>query len=260
VVLRRSDDELQIGLDPGLLLRDRTGRWQRVLDRVDGRRTWQQLAAEVRSAELPLLDRLLSRLAAAGLAELDSGAPEAPLSAATGRVRMIGTGPLVRVIEHRLHRSGVHRAESPTSEVALTLLVTDRLEADRAAAAELVRRDAPHLLIRPHPGGAVVGPLVLPGTGCCLHCTDLTRRDADPAWPRLLDQLQRTPAPYPGPALADWTAATALTQVLAFRTGARPETWSATAELTTVDWTTTWRSWPPHRDCGCRWSGTVVRV
>ena len=58
----------------------------------------------------------------------------------------------------------------------------------------LLRRDLAHLAIVFDDTGARVGPLVEPGSGPCLRCLDLTRRDADGAWPVIAAQLAGRPA------------------------------------------------------------------
>ena len=269
VLLRRSDDELQIGLDPAWRLADPTECWHRLLSRLDGRRCWRQLATEVTAAELADLVRLVDSLAAAGLADLgtsDPGTRRRQPRTAHGRVGLIGSDKVATTIAARLARSGVvPRIELParlatSAPSDLTVIVADTLEADRAVAAELMRRDAPHLVVRPRPAGAVVGPLVLPGRTSCLHCADLTRRDADPAWPRLLGQLERaTAGPYPA-IVADWTVGVAVAQVLGFLAGQRPETCGATLELSAPRYAMAWRVWTPHAECGCRWPGSVVSM
>lgn len=142
------------------------------------------------------------------------------------------------------------KPESPGP--ALTIVASDRIECDRVLAAGLLRADQPHLFLRAGGGGVVVGPFVAPGRTACLHCTDLARRDADPAWPTLLPQLLRARAPLSA-AQVGWGGSVAATQALAFLHGAAPETYGATIELSTADHLTRWRSWPMHPSCGCGW-------
>lgn len=52
-----------------------------------------------------------------------------------------------------------------------------------------LRRDVPHLAVVADDAGFRVGPLVEPGTGPCLRCLELARRDADAAWPVIAAQL-----------------------------------------------------------------------
>ena len=99
----------------------------------------------------------------------------------------------------------------------------------------------------------MVGPLVLPGTSSCVRCADLARRDVDPRWPWLLEQLVRLPID-PGPALLAWAAVTATVQTLAFVGGGEAETVGQTLELGTERHTMRVRAWSPHADCPCRWT------
>lgn len=56
-------------------------------------------------------------------------------------------------------------------------------------------RDAvPHVAVVFGADAATVGPVVLPGTTGCLRCADLSRCDADAAWPAVAAQLVRMPA------------------------------------------------------------------
>ena len=57
-----------------------------------------------------------------------------------------------------------------------------------------LRRDVPHLAVVFDDAGTRVGPLVEPGAGPCLRCLELTRRDADAAWPVIAAQLAGRPA------------------------------------------------------------------
>ncbi len=138
------------------------------------------------------------------------------------------------------------------AEIDLTVIVSDTAEADRLVAEDLVRLDQPHLVVRSAGDFVTVGPLVIPGRTACLRCTDLTRRDADNAWPALLDQLTRLRLPAPA-ALSSWASSIALTQALAFLRGGTPEASGSTLELSEHDLVTRWRTWAAHPECGCHW-------
>lgn len=138
----------------------------------------------------------------------------------------------------------------------LTVVTTAMLETDRAIPDELLRSDQPHLFVRATEEVGIVGPLVVPGATACLRCTDLFRRDRDPAWPTLLNQLVRLRA-CPPPVVTSWAAATAVAQVFSFLNGGRPESCGATVELSGRDHRVRWRPWPAHPGCGCGWRGTA---
>ena len=68
-------------------------------------------------------------------------------------------------------------------------------EVDPRITARLMREDHTHLPIVLRPSGAEVGPLVVPGRGCCMRCLAAYRTDADPAWPLVAAQLLTAPCP-----------------------------------------------------------------
>lgn len=246
-------------------------------------------AYEVEPAEL---GRVLQTLAAAGLAEIDWPVNRTRLvreirlvgvdvlGSAVGEL-LLRTGIRLCVVDGSMAVSGLNRAEEfrlrcrelglgdgidgdpirvcshwtkpEATEVQLTVVAARGLEADRVAPADLLRRDAPHLVVRPAVGGAVIGPLVLPGESSCLHCADLNRRDADPAWPGLLTQLGRRTATL-SPAVVAWAASTAVAQIMSFLAGGRPETVGATLEIAAPTYAMRWRRYPPHPECGCHWN------
>lgn len=149
-------------------------------------------------------------------------------------------------------RIAQHWTKPETDEIALTVVAPSTLEVDRAVATDLLRRDAAHLIVRPTTCGAVVGPLIAPGRSSCLHCADLIRRDADPAWPELLRQLLWRQVGV-SPAIRTWATGVAVSQVLCFLAGGRPETLGATVELCAPTYAMRLRTWPAHPECGCRW-------
>lgn len=59
--------------------------------------------------------------------------------------------------------------------------------------------DVPHLAVVFDERGAEVGPFVRPGTGPCLRCVHLGRRDADAAWPAIAAQLAAIAPPPRAP-------------------------------------------------------------
>ena len=152
----------------------------------------------------------------------------------------------------RVRRSR-HFVQPEGDAVALTVVVADGPEPDRLVTDLLRDAGAPHLLLRCAGDEAVVGPLVVPGATPCVRCADLARRDVDPRWPWLLDQLVRLRF-EPGPTLLAWAAVTATVQALAFVGGGEAETVGQTLELGTAQHTMRLRAWAPHADCPCRWA------
>ncbi|MEV1247235.1 thiamine biosynthesis protein ThiF [Nonomuraea sp. NPDC050022] len=110
----------------------------------------------------------------------------------------------------------------------------------------------PHLLVSAFEGHGSVGPLVLPGETACLHCLDLARRDADPAWPIVTARLGGYP---PGEIACDATLATlvaaaATGHALAYIDGRDPVVTNGTLDVM-PDWQWKTRSWTQHPQCRC---------
>ncbi|MEV6156150.1 thiamine biosynthesis protein ThiF [Nonomuraea sp. NPDC052129] len=110
----------------------------------------------------------------------------------------------------------------------------------------------PHLLVSVFEGHGSVGPLVLPGETACLHCLDLARRDADPAWPIVTARLGGYP---PGEIACDATLATlvaaaATGHALAYIDGRDPVVTNGTLDVM-PDWQWKTRSWTQHPQCRC---------
>ncbi|HUR04826.1 MAG TPA: hypothetical protein VM347_19940 [Nonomuraea sp.] len=117
---------------------------------------------------------------------------------------------------------------------------------------ELTALGIPHLLVSAFEGHGSVGPLVLPGETACLHCLDLTRRDADPAWPIVTARLGGYP---PGEISCDTTMATlvaaaATGHALAHIDGRDPVVTNGTLDVM-PDWRWKTRSWIQHPQCRC---------
>ena len=255
-----------------------------LLRHLDGATPRSRLEAHGAAVGLsgPEVGEVLHRLAAAGLLET------ADHPALARAVRLVGTGQLGQRLAELLLRAGVdvHLADAgdaaavadggplPRSDgrgrlrpvnhwskpdglvLPLSVVAVDTVEVDRVLTAHLLRTDQPHLVLRSSGAGVTVGPLVLPGRTACVRCTDLTRRDADPSWPVLLDQLVRLHRP-PHSVAAAWGAAVAATHVLAHLEGVLPESAGATLDLDGTDHLVRWRAWPQHVGCGCTWSSTT---
>jgi len=302
VVLRRGPDELQIGVEPSVVV---PRSFERVLAALVDGATADDLGLTAREAGLRP-DSLADLLGALDDARL----LQPPSSVTTRAVRVVGAGTLGSRAAHELATAGfgtLHLADLPSrvpadepgldrrtsrrrrpgpshetdrlellaaslgaahpglrvrrprhftqpegDAVALTVVVADGPEPDRLVPDVLREQGAPHLLVRCAGDEAVVGPLVVPGATSCVRCADLGRRDADPRWPWLLEQLTRLRV-EPVPTLLAWAAVTAAVQALAFVVGGRAETLDHTLELGSGEHALRLRAWPAHPECPCRW-------
>lgn len=279
-VLRRGPDTVQVGLHSGraVVLHGQASR--ELLRHLDGATPLDRLAVEAGLSKAEVV-QVLHGLAAAGLLDSpDIIRPDRP-------VRLLGSGQLGQRLAELLLDAGVdvyladagdaaavteggplprsagrgrlrpvNHWSKPDHLLLLTVVAVDTVEVDRVLTEHLLRTDQPHLVLRSSGPGVTVGPLVLPGRTACLRCTDLTRRDADPQWPVLLEQLVRLHRPAASVPLA-WAAAVAARHVLAHLDGAVPESAGATLDLDTSDHRVAWRLWPRHAGCGCAWSTTT---
>lgn len=305
VVLRRSPHELQVGVEPSVVV---PRSYEPVVAALADGATAGHLGLTAREAGLPA-DAVADLLGALDDARL----LRPPSSVASRAVRVVGAGTLGSRTAHALATAGfgtVHLADLPSrvptgeraldrpprrasrrrrpeadgrperlellaaslgaahpslrvrrprhfaqpegGAVALTVVVADGPEPDRLVPDVLREQGAPHLLVRCAGDEAVVGPLVVPGATSCVRCTDLGRRDADPRWPWLLEQLTRLHV-EPAPTLLAWAAVTAAVQALAFVGSGHAETLDHTLELSGGEHSLRLRAWPAHPECPCRW-------
>lgn len=297
VLLRRGEHELQIGVEPSVVVPATYDRLVRSLAAGCDPHHLDETAAELGLGPAAAPE-LVGALAGARLLR-----PTRP--AAGAAVRVVGAGPLGSRTAHELVAAGfptvyladlpehVRPDQAPTRRgrparrrdesdrvdllaarltsarrgvrvrrtrhfvhpegdaVALTVVVADGPEPDRLVPDLLREAGAPHLLVRCSGDEAVVGPLVVPGTTSCVRCADFARRDADPRWPWLLEQLTRLRV-EPEPTLLTWAAVTAAVQALAFVGGEGAETLGRTLELGAGQHTLRLRPWPVHPECPCQ--------
>jgi bacteriocin biosynthesis cyclodehydratase domain-containing protein len=109
----------------------------------------------------------------------------------------------------------------------------------------------PHLPIVAADRSVTVGPLVEPGSGPCLYCGQLTRTDADPAWPAIAAQLWGRPAPRLSALTVSAVAAFAARRLIARLDGAdadaAPRAWRLSDEGGTISVVPALR----HPGCSC---------
>lgn len=192
--LRRGASEVQFGLDPehGVVLSGLTeaeASWLLSLSRGAGWRG-QPATSPARAWGLDPVraTRLVALLRRHGLLGGGGQLPATPRRRAT--VAVVGEGPLAARIRAQVRLSGVARVESTLGgrapEMAV-LVVRDVVPGHDARAWA-----TSGLLLLPVVVGetwASIGPLVGRPETPCLSCLHLARRDQDPAWPDLVDQL-----------------------------------------------------------------------
>lgn len=142
------------------------------------------------------------------------------------------------------------RTACPTAP-DLVVMVNDQV-ADALAGMPLVQQGTVHLPVVRRPDEVVVGPLVVPGAGPCLHCLDLHRRDVDPGWPAAVDQLRtsRQAVTPPPPWVSAVVTGFCLTLLQPPSAGGPPAL--AGVEVTVSgSGRTEWGRWAPHPSCGC---------
>ncbi|GAB2924844.1 cyclodehydratase [Rhodococcus aerolatus] len=261
-VVARGAGAVQVGWDPerALLLElgpggDGPG-LRDLLRSLDGSRSAPEcrLAAARLGLPAPEWTALLTSLRDADLVQRTTAAPPST-------VLLHGEGPLTALLTRWLPgpttvvRRSRHRLPDQLDESTPPALVVlaDALVTEPRVCAELVAARVPHLPVLLRDGTGLVGPLVLPGRSACLRCTDLHRRDLDPAWPLVAAQLLgRTGAAGPGTLRA--TAALACAQVeavLAGPAGPAPASLGATLTADLGGGGVPRRPWRPHPDCGC---------
>jgi hypothetical protein len=185
--LRRDATHLQVGTNPGVVIRDRPGLYPLLLS-LDGARDLDALRRRARR-EIPDLDvdvaDALAPLISAGLV-VDTGPPARP----SLRVHLAHDQPsihLARTVSALLTRTGVE----VVPDADLVVIVSSG-EPDRTALADAVRCGVTHLVVVLDSDVVRIGPLVVPGRTPCVGCTDLHRSTWDPGWLALVPQFGRT--------------------------------------------------------------------
>ena len=245
-VVWRSPSSLQVGVDPALVrLDDVTELQERMLAALAVGVSTPGLAMIARGRDAER-DALMRTIAPALLHDVQRAAVSVALS---------GTGTTVEAIATALAGSGVHldvaadAAGLADSRPDLAILVHDYV-APPSLHSLWLRRDVPHLPVVFSDCGATIGPMVEPGSGPCLLCLELHRRDADPAWPAIATQLLGRRADGDSAVLVLEAAAIACRMVLE-----RLESGPGAARSVRVDALSGRRDtvqWQPHPECGCR--------
>lgn len=241
-VVWRSPAAIQVGADrPLIVIDDVSAAHERLLAALEAGVSETGFRMMARTAgEDP--QRLLDRLGPA-LARVDEPRP---------RAAVYGSGPLAEELVRQLGR-----ADDPELVVLVGAWVLAPAEHG-----VWLRRDVPHLPVVVG-DDVIVGPLVRPGAGPCLHCVDLARRDADPAWPAIATQLHGRPAPVLSRTAVAEAAAFAVRRLGEDPAGAAPGTsW----RLDPRDGSVSVAGWERHPECSCAappgsdWAPAAVRA
>jgi bacteriocin biosynthesis cyclodehydratase domain-containing protein len=175
----------------------------------------------------------LADLAGGPLAAADAGRPLGAAVAAAVQRAAPGTET------HPVRRGGATLVVQFANDQPVALL----------AAGHAGRRQA-HLAVTIREGTAIVGPLVPPTGGPCLHCLDLHRAERDADWPQLAAQLG-PPGVEPCSVATVLTAvACATAEALTFLDGAVPDSLGAAIEIAGPGRFRR-RTWTPHPGCDC---------
>ncbi|MDF1479547.1 hypothetical protein PYV02_10680 [Leifsonia sp. H3M29-4] len=244
-VVWRTPSSVQLGVDPPVAIVEALTETQE--------RMLAALAVGVSESGLAMLarghdDERASLIAAIAPAlEAPTDEPRVPTVAITG--------PLAEAIVPVLAASGVQvlvgadagalRDARPDLAIATAHYV---LEPELHAF--WLRRDVPHLPIVLGDTGATVGPMIEPGTGPCLLCLELHRRDADPAWPAIASQLLgRRSGAESAVLLAELSGMAARAVLARLADGPGP---AHSVRLDAATGARRARRWAVHPECGCR--------
>lgn len=246
----RSPTSLQFGIDPPLV-------------RLDA----------VTSTQERMLAALTIGVSAPGLALIDDGAEKDSLLEILGpalvrpqpprsrRIAVSGSEPLAGAIAGLLSATGLQvLAATDAAELAETAPELAVLVGDFVLSPELhalwLRRDVPHLAVVLSESAVEIGPMIEPGSGPCLLCLELHRRDEDAAWPTIATQLLGRRSELDSAVLTAETAT-----IVARLVTDRLDGESGAAESVRIDAATghrRYRPWQPHPDCGCRGLSELV--
>lgn len=192
-------------------------------------------------------------LAAAGVGTLllDDERPVTAADVGAGGYRWTDVGSPRETVAARLVRDVAPTCLTDSPAEPDALVVVDHGATDPGQALTLLGSGVPHVPVVLREADALVGPLVVPGSGPCLHCLDLHRADVDPAWPRVALALttHRTAPAGEAAHLAAVAGGLAAAAVLGLLDGA-PAT-GTSYEVPLPEVVPRVRRWAVHPHCGC---------
>jgi len=256
-VVWRSPTAVQLGVDPVVCVFDGVSyATERLLAALAVGVPEEGLAvvAEAAGVGEAYADALLAAVRPALLAG-DALRPAPPRSPGELHVAVDGDGPAARQLAAVLRGLGVRLAETlpdPAGAAALdAAVVFGSYGVATGRHGAWLRRDVPHLGVVFGERSARIGPFVEPGVGPCLACLDLSRADADPAWPVIASQLAGKRSPVEGGRLEASVTLRVVRELLAHLLDGSRELVGASLELG-VDGSQSRLTHEPHARCGCR--------
>lgn len=186
-LLRRDARHLQVGTNPGIVVRDRPGLYALLLS-LDGVRDLDSVSRDARR-RIPALT-IDATEALAPLIEAGVVVDASPVERSPCRIEFAHDGPssdLVRSVAPLVRSVGL-----TVGSDADLLVVASSGEPNRTVLADLVRCRLAHLVVVQDGDAIRIGPLVVPGRTPCVDCTDLHRASWDPTWVALIPQFGRS--------------------------------------------------------------------
>ncbi len=253
-LLWRTPDSLQCGVDkPPVVLQGVSTAHERMLDALAIGLTPQGLA----------LIGTEAGLTAAQVADFERAIRPAlltPKVSISVNVDIDGFGPTADRLDWRLREAGLLSRRAPACSEGATeippespptfAIIVGEFVLDPERRGRWLRRDIPHLPIVYGDESVMIGPFIETGTGPCLYCLELHRRDADPAWPALASQLMGTVSAAQQPFIASEAATIATRLVLSrMRNGAAASATSLTVDVETGGCRR--QTWQAHPECAC---------
>jgi bacteriocin biosynthesis cyclodehydratase domain-containing protein len=188
--------------------------------------------------------------------------PSTTMSATGTQVALRGSGQTADRLEEILRGNGVMVDRSEETTTPQLAIIVASYVIEPSAHRLWLSRDIPHLAIVFGDVSVRIGPIVEPGSGPCLHCLELARTDADPAWPAIASQLWGRSSSAETVLVSSEVAAIAARLAVARLQRSQSPTASdipttsgqsdaISVQLDTATGLITRRVWLPHQDCAC---------
>jgi bacteriocin biosynthesis cyclodehydratase domain-containing protein len=269
-IVWRSPDSLQFGADAPLVVFERVSSAQeRMIAALAAGVSRPGLsmiglsAGATESDVVDLLDAVTPALLPQPRADMHATGAQATVAQLSGaQVTLCGSGQTADRLDEILRGSGVAvdrpgavGGSEETTTPQLAIIVASYV-IEPSAHRLWLSRDIPHLAIVFGDLSVRIGPIIEPGSGPCLHCLELARTDADPAWPAIASQLWGRSSAAETPLVSSEVAAIAARLALSrlrgpALTAVAPVRDATSVQLDTATGLITRRVWLPHQDCAC---------